>query len=106
MILCDTQEGVTSLNHSKDDAKIAVSLDDSANPYDDDSISYMQPEELAPDQREPFNDAVKHGDIIVGYQRNRTLSDYPRRTRPWVRLYAIVSLVLFAVVILWDIVRG
>lgn len=39
------------------------------HPYEDPTIHTSQSEPPAYNDREPFNDAVKHGDLIVGYQR-------------------------------------
>lgn len=83
----------------------SVNLNDPYNPYEDKSLREMQPEPPEPDQREPFNDVVKYGDIVVGYERNRTLSDYPKRARPWVRLYAIVVLVILAGGLVLEVVH-
>ncbi|MFD1675756.1 hypothetical protein [Alicyclobacillus fodiniaquatilis] len=93
------------MKHEKSDTQITVSLDNAFNPYEDKTLTEMQPDAPFVDQREPFNDVIKHSDIIVGHQQNRTLSDFPRRIRPWVRVSAIMTLVFLAGGILWDIVR-
>lgn len=82
------------MSHNDDGERIEIVLTDDFHPYEDKTLTESQPEQPIVTDREPFNDMVKHGDIIAGYQRNRTLSDYPRRMRPWVRLYAIAILVL------------
>lgn len=91
------------LTDGKDEKQITVNLEGAFNPYEDKTLTATQPDVPILNQREPFNDAIKHMDIIAGQQRNRTLSDYPRRVRPWVRLYAIIALLLFALGIILDI---
>lgn len=84
---------------------IVVELNQSFHPFEDKTLIETQPGPPTINTREPFNDYIKHKDIIAGYQQNRTLSDYPRRMRPWVRFYAIATLVLFVVGILWDVLH-
>lgn len=73
-------------------SRIVIDLNDTFHPYENENLREEQPEPPIANKREPFNDYVKHQDIIVGHQRNRTLSDYPRTVRPWARIYAILSL--------------
>jgi len=84
---------------------ITIDLDNMLHPYEDKLLTETQPEPPTVNTREPFNDVVKHGDIIAGFQRNRTLSDYPRRLRPWVRFSAIATLLLFAGSIIWAVLH-
>lgn len=93
------------MNEDRKDTQITVNLSNTINPYEDKTLAEMQPDTPILNEREPFNAGTKHGDIIVGHQRNRTLADYPRRARPWVRIYAIMTLVVFAVGILLDLVH-
>ena len=88
---------------NQDNTDITVNLQNSYSPYEDKSLREIQPDSPVLNQREPFNDYIKHGDIITGYQRNRTLSDYPRSTRHFVKLNAIIMLVLILAGALWDI---
>lgn len=74
------------------------------NPYDY-ALHESQPEPEPVNEREPFTDAMRHGDLIAGHQRNRMLSDYPKRTRPWVRIWAIVTLTMFLGAIVIDLTR-
>lgn len=85
------------------DQQTVVRYDPEYNPYDDSKLVATQTNESPKiSSREPFNDAVKHQDIIAGYQQNRTLSDYPRKARSWVKLYAIVVLLLLIGGFVWD----
>lgn len=90
-----------------DDTKPAsVDLRNSFNPYEDGTIIETQSDDVPVlNHREPFNDVIKHGDIITGYQRNRTLSDFRKGIRPWVRIFAIVTLLLMVCGALWDILH-
>lgn len=90
---------------NEDENQIVVNLDNSFHPYKTNNLSETQPDVPTLNQREPFNDAIRHGDIIAGYQQNRTLSDYPKRLRPLVRLYAILTLILIAGAVVWRLVR-
>ena len=76
------------------------------NPYEDPKLVETETSDPVDiNTREPFNDVVKYQDIIVGHQRNRTLSEYSRKARPWVRLYAIVILILLIGGFVWDYVH-
>ncbi|MFB5192445.1 hypothetical protein [Alicyclobacillus fastidiosus] len=74
------------------------------NPHDDPSLHEVQPQPPTIDHREPFNDVVKHGDIVVGHQQNRVLSDYPKRVRPAIRAWSIVALALVLATIVYNLV--
>lgn len=93
------------MEDEQDKTQITVVLDKSSSPYEDENLVETQPDTPFVNQREPFNDVIKHGDIVTGYQRNRTLSDYPRRIRPWVRLYAIGTLLILVLGIIWGLFR-
>jgi hypothetical protein len=76
------------------------------NPYEDPSLIQTQStEEPILSHREPFNDVSRHFDIVSGYQRNKILSHYPRWARPWIRVSAIVVLLLFALTLVLQFVR-
>lgn len=75
------------------------------NPYEDQALHELQPESEPINEREPYNDVVQFGDIMVGHQRNRTLSDYPKRMRPWVRIWAIFALTIFLGTIVIDLIH-
>ena len=90
--------------NENDPFKKTVILTKSAlHPYEDPSLHTSQPEPPTLNEREPFNDAVKHGDLIVGYERNRTLEDYPRRLRPFVKFAALAGVVLLVGSLLWNV---
>jgi hypothetical protein len=89
-------EGVTLPDNEDVQQPLKVNLGNRYDPHDDNSLTETQPGTPVVSDREPFNDAVRHGDMAVGYQRNRTLSDYHPRVRPWVRVYAIIMLGIIA----------
>ena len=90
--------------NENDPFKKTVILTKSAlHPYEDPSLHTSQPEPPTLNEREPFNDVVKHGDLIVDYQRNRTLEDYPRRLRPFVKFAALAGVVLLVGSLLWNV---
>lgn len=91
------------LTERNTESRVTVRLDEHFNPYKDTTPSVEQAELETPGEREPFNDYVAYQDTVVGHQRNRTLSDYPRKLRPWVRISAIISLLVIAGGIVWDI---
>lgn len=100
-------EGGTLLEpNEQNNRPLTVEPTQSFHPYEDKTLSETQPDRpTVIDDREPFNDVIKHGDIVVGYRRNRTLSDYPRGVRPWIRLYAIAALVLLVIALGWNLIR-
>ena len=81
---------------------LVVHLDPAYNPYSDTTLHETQPDPPTLNDREPFNDVVKQGDIVVGYRRNRTLDQYPTRVRPFMKFYVIAGFVLFVGTMLWN----
>jgi hypothetical protein len=89
---------------TNDGKKPVVQIGEIYNPYEDPKLVQSEAEEsVILNTREPFNDVVKHQDIVVGHQRNRTLSDYPRNARPWVRLYALLTLAILLGSLIWNL---
>ena len=100
------KEGKALQTNDPDNKEITVSLDIPYNPYEDKTLTETHPEPPILDNRhEPFNDALKYENLLAGRQRNRTISDYPRRQRPWVKVFAISCLALFVIGLLWDFVH-
>jgi hypothetical protein len=62
------------------------------NPYVDATLHELKAEPPVVDHREPFNDAIKYGDMLAGHQQNRVLSDYPKKMRRKVRLWSMIAL--------------
>lgn len=90
-------------NNGPGEEKITVELDNQYNPYKDKTLTEAQPEPPTLEYgNEPFNDAIRYENLVSGRQRNRTISDYPRRQRPWVKVSAVSCLVLVVLSLLWD----
>lgn len=96
--------GGARLQTDEDKKPLTVDLNHSFHPYTDKTLTETQPDSPILLHNEPFNDGIKHGDIVAGHHQNRTLSDYPRKARPWIRIYAIASLLLFVAGVIWDFV--
>jgi hypothetical protein len=98
-------KGGILLLHDQNKEKARIDLDYTLNPYEDLTLHESLPEQPTLNNREPFNDIIEHGDIIAGYQQNRTLSDFPQHVRPMVKYFAIVSLLLFLGSLLWNVLH-
>jgi len=75
---------------------------DKYNPYDDETLHYSQQNEIpeAIDQRQGFNDVIRHFDAINGHQTPKRLEHLPNRLRNIVKLIIILwvaSIIIFQI---------
>lgn len=67
--------------------------------------SESKPQYPAPEDRTPFNDAIKHGDIVQGYLSPKKLEQYPRWYQNPRKIYAIISLLGMSAVLIYELIH-
>lgn len=76
------------------------------NPYRDASIHGTQPEPIAAaNDRQGFNDAVRHFDAVNGFRFPKTIADIPKSLRVVVRFIALLWVGGFAYVLLHTLIN-
>lgn len=55
--------------------------------------------------REAFNNAIKHGDIVRGFQAPKRLDQFPAWYRNPRRWYALISVLIFASFMAYQVYR-
>ena len=58
-----------------------------------------------PEERTPFNDAIKHGDIVQGFQTPKKIEQYPRWFQNPRKIYAIISLLGMSAVLIYQLIQ-
>jgi hypothetical protein len=77
------------------------------NPFEDKTLHYSQPQDsiMAGEDRTPFNDVIRHADIVQGYQAPKQLDQYAKWFQNSQRIYAIVSVLGITVFFGHEIVK-
>lgn len=80
----------------------------SYNPFEDKTLHTVQESTVAhPDlDRTPFNDVIKHADIVLGYQAPKLLDQFPRWFQLPQRIYAGISVLIFVGVIVYQFMEA
>jgi hypothetical protein len=81
--------------------------DPSYNPFNDETIhpTVNQNQLNTLDEKAPFNDVIKHGDIVQGIQAPKRIDQFPKWYQNPLRIYAILSVLLFASFMIYQIIR-
>jgi hypothetical protein len=80
--------------------------DEKYNPFNDRSLHTSQKEEMIlAEDREGFNDALKHYDGVNGFQAIKSLTGLPKPHRSILRIYAFIAVGGFFVVILFTLFK-
>lgn len=76
------------------------------NPYEDEGLHMVQPDhEPAPlNEREGFNEILKHNDIVNGHQIPKRLDHFPRSMRKVVRIIILLMVISFIGFQIWDLI--
>jgi hypothetical protein len=75
------------------------------NPFKDRSLHTSQKEEMIPtEDREGFNDAIKHYDGVNGFQAIKSLSGLPKPYRSIIRVYAFIAAGGFIVALIFTVI--
>ncbi|MEF3304567.1 hypothetical protein [Paenibacillus sp. GYB003] len=77
------------------------------NPFEDKTLhaSDVRERTALAEDRTPFNDALRHGDAVQGYSSPKRLDQFPKRYRNPQRVYATISVLVFAAFMAYQVVR-
>jgi hypothetical protein len=57
------------------------------------------------EERIPFNDVIKHGDIVQGFQSPQKFGQIPNWYKKPVRIFSMISLLFFAFILILQIIE-
>jgi hypothetical protein len=57
------------------------------------------------EERIPFNDVIKHGDIVQGFQSPKNFGQIPKWYKKPVRIFSMISLLVFAFILIFQIIE-
>jgi hypothetical protein len=79
----------------------------SYNPFNDETLhpTVNQTQSNTLDERAPFNDVIKHGDIVSGFQVPKRLDQFPKWYQNPKRIFATISVLVFASFMIYQIIR-
>lgn len=71
--------------------------DSSDHPFENTKlhVTVKDPEYYSLEERTPFNDVIKHGDIIQGFQSPKKFNQIPKWYQNPVRIFSTISLLVF-----------
>jgi hypothetical protein len=68
-------------------------------------ITVVEPQTNSNEERIPFNDVIKHGDIVQGFQSPKKFDQIPRWYKNPVKIFSMISLLIFAFVLILQIIE-
>jgi len=79
----------------------------SYNPLNDvtPSPTHNQTQSNTLGEREPFNDVIKHGDVVSGFQVPKRLDQFPKWYQNPQRIFAALSVLVFAAVMIYEVIQ-
>ncbi|KPV58511.1 hypothetical protein QJ48_16145 [Paenibacillus sp. A3] len=79
----------------------------SYNPFNDETLhsTVNQTQSNSLDERVPYNDVIKHGDIVQGFQAPKRLEQFPKWYQNPRRIYATISVLGFASFMIYQIIQ-
>ncbi|NEW06840.1 hypothetical protein GK047_12550 [Paenibacillus sp. SYP-B3998] len=82
--------------------------DSSYNPFNDETFHppVNQTETNSLEDKDPFNDVIKHGDIVSGFQVPKRLDQFPKWYQNPQRIFATISLLVLASVMIYQVIRN
>ncbi|CAN7431173.1 hypothetical protein [Paenibacillus sp. LjRoot56] len=79
----------------------------SYSPFDDESLHLIvnKTETNPLEDRAPFNDVIKHVDIVSGFQVPKSLNHFPKWYQNPQRIFATISVFVFASFMVYQVIR-
>jgi hypothetical protein len=79
----------------------------SYNPFDDEELhlTVKKHETNSLDERTPFNDVIKHGDIVQGIQFPKRFEQLPKWYQNPRRIYATISVLVFFTFLIYQLIQ-
>jgi hypothetical protein len=79
----------------------------SYNPYNDETphLTENKTETSSLEDRAPFNDVIKHVDIVSGFQVPKRLDHFPKWYKNPQRIFASISVLVFASFMIYQVIR-
>ncbi|MEC0270456.1 hypothetical protein [Paenibacillus anseongense] len=79
----------------------------SYNPFDNEKLhqSVNKTETNSLEDRAPFNDVIKHVDIVSGFQVPKRLNHFPKWYQNPQRIFATISVLVFASFMIYQVIR-
>ncbi|TCS75715.1 hypothetical protein EDD64_10689 [Effusibacillus lacus] len=71
------------------------------------NLSESQPitNSVGVENREPFNDAIRHFDVVHGFQTAKRINQIPRKKRVSIRLFGMLAVVFLVATVFWSIIQ-
>jgi hypothetical protein len=66
-------------------------------------ITVKEPHSNTNEERIPYNDVIKHGDIVQGFQSPKKFDQIPRWYKNPVKILSFISVLVFASILLFQI---
>lgn len=79
----------------------------SENPFENNMlhITVNEPHSNSNEERIPFNDVIKHGDIVQGFQSPKKFDQIPSWYKNPVRNISIISILVFNSIMIFQIIE-
>lgn len=77
----------------------------SYNPFNDEELQVKQTPSNAVDERDPYNDVIKHGDIVQGFQAPKRIKQFPIWYQNPQRIYATISVLVFVSFMIYQVIQ-
>ncbi|NHM31955.1 hypothetical protein [Neobacillus terrae] len=77
------------------------------NPFEDKKIhqTVNYPHHDPPEDRAPFNDAIKHEDIVNGFQTPKKIEQIPKWFKNPLRVFTIITLLIILSTLLYQVIQ-
>lgn len=57
------------------------------------------------DDRTPFNDVIKHGDLVQGSQSPKRINQFPKWYQNPRRIYAVITVLVFTLFLIFELIK-